>query len=102
MAGIYEIKSFSGGLADFEDRGIKGSFKFSKNLNIRKAVDSLTTNQALEDEGLSSSNSPSLSVSPSLSISSSPSLSVSPSASISPSPSPGDFIATKTLLGMGL
>lgn len=79
---IYEITSFRGGLSQYEDKGISGSFKFAKNLDIRKRVDSISANQALVDEGLDSSQSPSASESPS----SSPSL--SPSASVSHSPSP--------------
>jgi hypothetical protein len=103
---IYEIKQFRGGLSDYEDRGIEGSFKFGSDLDIRKRIDSLSANQALVDEGLldpsrspSSSRSPSASVSPSSSASataspsastspsSSPSRSESPSSGISPSPS---------------
>jgi hypothetical protein len=84
---IYEIDKFSGGISDFEDRGITGSFKFGKNLNIRKQVDSLTCNQALTEEGLVTSQSPSASESPSSSVSSSPSRSASASASPTPSPS---------------
>lgn len=44
---IYEITSFSGGLSDFEDRGIRGAFKFGTNLDIRKKRDTLTCNQDL-------------------------------------------------------
>lgn len=44
---IYEITSFAGGLSDFEDRGIKGAFKFGTNLDIRKKRDTLTCNQDL-------------------------------------------------------
>lgn len=43
----YTIKNFSGGLSDYEDRGIKGAFKNGKALSIRKRIDSLTCNQAL-------------------------------------------------------
>lgn len=83
----YEIKSFKGGISDYTDKGIEGSFKFAKNLNIRKEADSLTTLQDLEEEGLTAgSSSPSASESPSSSPSASPSL--SPSASPSPTPSP--------------
>lgn len=85
---IYQIKSFRGGISDYEDKGISGAFKFGKNLDIRKVVDSLSCKQALVDEGLlDTSRSPSRSVSPSSSISYSPSASESPSASISASPS---------------
>lgn len=83
---IYEITKFSGGLSDFDDRGIVGSFKFGSGLDIRKDVDSLSCQQALVDEGLLASNSPSLSQSPSASASRSPS--PSSSASVSPTPSP--------------
>lgn len=79
---MYEVQSFSGGLSDFTDRGIRGSFKFGANLSVRRSIDSLTCGQALIDEGLSEySQSPSASVSPSASISKS----ISPSASASPS-----------------
>jgi hypothetical protein len=88
---VYEIKQFSGGISDYEDRGITGSFKFGANLDIRRTVDSLTCNQALIDEGIYDGRSPSASVSPSLSISSSPSL--SPSPSISPTPSPSSSVS---------
>lgn len=46
----YEIKSFRGGIADFEDKGIAGSFKFGSALDIRKKVDSLSCQQALVEE----------------------------------------------------
>lgn len=92
----YEIRSFRGGISDYEDKGIEGAFKFGSNLDIRKTVDSLSCNQALMDEGLHSSHSSSRSPSPSASSSRSPSRSVSaspsptpsPSASVSPSASP--------------
>ncbi len=82
---VYEVTSFQGGLSDDADKGIKGAFKFASNLDIRKPIDSLSAGQALVDEGLHSSHSPSLSVSPSSSISLSKS--PSPSASISETPS---------------
>lgn len=93
--GAYIIKSFRGGLSDYEDKGTPGSFKFGYNLDIRKKKDSLSCGQALIDEGISqsspsSSQSPSASTSPSASPSAtpSPSASQSPSASPSSSPSP--------------
>lgn len=46
------IDSFSGGISDFESKGIKGSFKFGSALDIRKKVDSLSCQQALVDEGV--------------------------------------------------
>ena len=87
-----------GGISSFNDRGPRGSAKFTSNLDIRKTTDTLSSGQALEEEGLlgvshsvSPSVSPSASVSPSrsgsasASPSNSPSKSVSPSASTSPS-----------------
>lgn len=87
---LQDITSFNGGISDFDNIGIKGAFKFAKNLDIRKSVDSISAGQALKDIGIfgqngSSSTSPSSSVSPSASSSPSPSNSPSPSASISPS-----------------
>ena len=86
----YLVDSFNGGFADYEKKGIPGSFKpGSGNLDIRKENrDSLSCKQALVEEGLlNQSRSPSASASPSLSLSSSPSLSASASASPTPSPS---------------
>lgn len=88
---IYEISSFTG-LSDYEDRGAKGAFKFGSNLDVRKAVDSLSCGQALVDEGLHSSRSPSASISPSISVSFSPSVSVSSSASPSTGESPSPSV----------
>ena len=82
----YLVQSFRDSLSDYEDKGIPGAFKFGANLDIRKNVDSLSCTQALEEEGLLDSRSPSASVSPSTSVSSS--ISPSPSASSSPTPSP--------------
>lgn len=45
------LKDFSGGFSDFEDRGIAGSFKLGINLDIRKAINSLSCNQDLIQEG---------------------------------------------------
>jgi len=84
----YQITKFSGGLSDYDNRGISGSFKMGRNLDIRKEVDSLSCNQALFDLGdkiTSASQSPSASLSPSASTSPSISRSLSPSASLSPS-----------------
>lgn len=87
---IYKIDSFRGGISDYEDKGIPGSFKFGKNLDIRKDSDSLSAGQALVDIGVSygsasPSLSPSVSTSPSTSASQSISPSLSPSISASPS-----------------
>lgn len=96
-----EIKHWYGGISPFNDRGPIGSAKFTGNLDIRKANDSLSCGQALTDEGLygiSHSSSPSLSPSPSQSPSASGSASQSksgtPSQSDSPSASPS---ASKSL-----
>jgi hypothetical protein len=83
---VYEIKSFIGGLSDSDDIGLEGAHKRGANLDIRKRTNSLSAGQALIDEGLHSSHSPSASVSPSLSVSSS--ASPSSSRSVSPTPSP--------------
>lgn len=96
---VYQINKFTGGISDYDNRGIAGSFKFGKNLNIRKVVDSLSCNQALKDIGNiegdapSASRSPSASLSPSASISPSYSPSISPSASDSPSRSPSASVS---------
>lgn len=85
----YQVKSFRGGISEYEDKGIPGSFKFAVNADIRRSNDSLSAGQALIDEGInagstSASPSPSASTSPS----GSPSTTASPSASVSPSSSP--------------
>lgn len=89
--GVFQIVSARGGLSDYEDKGIAGSFKFGANLDIRKRNDTISAGQATIDEGVtiesaSPSISPSASKSPSASVSPSVSLSKSPSASASPSP----------------
>lgn len=85
---VYEIKQWNGGLSDYDDKGLPGSFKFGSNLEQRKDVDSLSCNQALTDEGINQgSRSPSASTSPSASPSRSPSPSASRSLSPTPSPS---------------
>lgn len=85
---VFEITSFAGGISDYEDRGIKGSYKHGYGIDIRKVRDSLSCKQALKDEGVtaqsaSASQSPSASASPSASVSPSPSASPSPSSSVS-------------------
>lgn len=47
---LFKLKSFRGGLSDWENVGIAGSFKFGSNLDIRRNTDSLTCNQALTDD----------------------------------------------------
>jgi len=95
---IFEIKSFRGGISDYSDKGISGSFKMGKNLDIRKTDDTLSSGQALIDEGLFASQSPSASVSPSSSssrsISPSPSSSASKTPSMSPSATPSSSPST--------
>ena len=88
---VLEDKFFEGGISSFSDRGIRGSFKFASNIDIRKTVDTLSCGQALKEEGtfgFSHSQSPSLSQSTSQSPSSSASSSLSPSGSPSASSSP--------------
>lgn len=46
----YHLRSFLGGLSDYEDKGIAGSFKSGYNLNPRKQIDSLTAGQTLKDD----------------------------------------------------
>jgi hypothetical protein len=46
---LFLTKSFSG-LSDFENKGISGAFKFGKNLDVRKEMDSLSCQQALVDD----------------------------------------------------
>ena len=48
---IFEINSWRGGIADDDDKGIKGACKFSSNCDPRKQVDSLSCGQALAAEG---------------------------------------------------
>lgn len=91
---VYQINKFSGGISDYDSRGISGSFKFGKNLDIRKEVDSLSCNQALKDIGVVEGDAPSSSASPSASRSPSSSLSLSVSRSISPSASTSPSIGT--------
>jgi len=47
-----EIKSFIAGKSDYEGKGVYGSFKYGKNLNIRSGVDALQCQQALLEEGV--------------------------------------------------
>lgn len=96
--GIYVIKSFKGGLSDYNDKGTVGSYKFGYNLDPRKKADTLSAGQALIDEGILASSSPSASVSPSASTSpsASPSPTASPSASPSPSSSPSSSASPST------
>jgi hypothetical protein len=47
----YLIKTFRGGIAEFEDKGLPGACKFNKNMDIRKREDTLSCGQALEAIG---------------------------------------------------
>lgn len=46
----FRIKSFKGGLSDWDDVGVSGSFKFGSNLDIRKNTDSLSCGYSLTDD----------------------------------------------------
>lgn len=46
----FEIYSFRGGISDWDDKGIPGAFKYARNLDIRKRVDSLSCQQLLVKE----------------------------------------------------
>lgn len=50
MINLFKIKNFRGGISDWENLGVAGSFKFGSNLDIRKSTDSLSCNQALTDD----------------------------------------------------
>jgi hypothetical protein len=50
----FTIKSFSGGQSEFDDKGIAGSFKFGKNLDVRKRQDTLSCGQATTSETITS------------------------------------------------
>lgn len=101
---VYEVSSYTGGISDFSDRGIRGSFKYGANLDIRRYKDSLTAGQALLDEGLrDDSRSPSASVSPSSSVSRSVSPSQSPSpSSVSVSRSPSSSVSSSQSASTGV
>ena len=47
---LFKIKSYKGGISDFQDTGVVGSFKFGSNLDIHRDTNSLTCNQALSDD----------------------------------------------------
>jgi len=44
------INKFSGGVSDYEDRGITGAFKFAQNIDVRKRRDSLSCTQTITDD----------------------------------------------------
>lgn len=50
---IHTTTSFRGGISDEYQRGIAGSFKFGKNISIRKFNDTLTCTQAMKKESAS-------------------------------------------------
>lgn len=47
---IYVIDSFRGGISDYSNKGIPGSYKFGYGLDIRKNDDTLSCQQALVEE----------------------------------------------------
>lgn len=47
---LYKIRTFKGGISDWENVGVEGSFKFGSNLDIHRNTDSLTCGQALADD----------------------------------------------------
>ena len=47
----FQIRSVVGGISDYSDRGILGSFKFASGLDIRKQTDSISCQQGLTEEG---------------------------------------------------
>lgn len=49
MPQAFTLKSFKGGISDWEDKGIRGAFKSGSALSIRRRRDSLYCNQALTD-----------------------------------------------------
>jgi len=46
----YHLRTFLGGISDYEDKGITGAFKSGMNLSIRKQKDSLSCQFALKDD----------------------------------------------------
>jgi hypothetical protein len=46
----FSLRTFVGGQSDYEDKGIKGSFKAGANLSIRKQKDTLSCGYALVDD----------------------------------------------------
>ena len=47
----FQVRSIVGGIADYSDRGVLGSFKFASGLDIRKQTDSISCQQGLTEEG---------------------------------------------------
>ena len=46
----YQLASFVGGQSDYQDKGIKGSYKFGYGMSIREQEDSITCQQGLTDD----------------------------------------------------
>lgn len=46
----FVIEKFNGGISDYEDRGLPGSYKFASNIDPRKRKDSISAGQALTDD----------------------------------------------------
>lgn len=47
----FQLKSFAGGIADYQNKGLLGCYKTGWNLDIRKDTDSLSCQQDLVEEG---------------------------------------------------
>ena len=46
----YQLGTFVGGQSDYQDKGIKGSYKFGYGMSIREQEDSITCQQGLKDD----------------------------------------------------
>jgi len=46
----FQLKSWIGGQSDYNDKGIRGSYKFGYGMSIRDQEDSVTAGQALKDD----------------------------------------------------
>lgn len=46
----YVLNSFRGGISDYENKGLPGAYKFAKNHDPRKLIDSISCQQALTDD----------------------------------------------------
>lgn len=46
----YELTTFRAGISDYEDIGPEGSFKFGRNIDIRKPIDTISCQQALIED----------------------------------------------------
>jgi len=48
----FQVRSIIGGISDYSDRGVLGSFKFASGIDIRKQTDSISCQQGLTAEGV--------------------------------------------------